>query len=156
MPPPGPPGLRPLGTSGAGAPAIGYTASKLQNSPDSVLNSKPRATPCPTPKKRTAARYASPCPGPAYRPGPGAAPGAGGAADRPGAAPGAGGGPGAADRHGCYGLAMLAALPASVLSKRLPLTAYLFPKSESENGNRFQNTETETPPKFFYVRETAK
>ncbi len=90
---------------------------------------------------------------------------------------------GLADRHGCYGLndrpgAGPAYRPGhggagglSVLSKRLPLTAYLFPKSESENGNRkpfsehgnqlqksiseteyrnrFQNTETETPPAIF-------
>ena len=75
------------------------------------------------------------------RPGPGAAPAGGhGHVGRPGpgAAPGAAGagpayrpGPGAAGGHGL-----------SVFSKRLPLTAYLFPKSESENGNRFQNTET--------------
>ena len=54
---------------------------------------------------------------------------------------------GLADRHGCA---------ASVLGKRLPLICFRNPKAKTETGNRFQNTETETPPKFFYVREMLK
>ena len=66
---------------------------------------------------------------------------------------------------------MAALLPFSVNAYRLSVSEsengnrkpfsvndYRLSISETEYRNRFQNTETETetPPKFFYVRETAK
>ena len=59
--PPAPLGCAPSGLAALGPRYWLHSKQAAKQPRQRVLNSKPRATPCPTPKKRTEARYASFC-----------------------------------------------------------------------------------------------